>query len=149
MWGTPSLTHMVATLRVAVQNGADTATASGMIATKGNQLFRAWGGDSAKTVDQGKQVLGVLAAADSIGSPPTTSLLIGLTELTLANMLLGEARTEPRNCEKAREGNTLIVDAQVVLPKAGRQFPNETAQAMNSLMQLMPYSEQLIKAICK
>ena len=140
---------MVATLRIAVQNGADTATASGMIATKANQLFRTWGQDSAKTVDQGRHVLGVLTAADSIGSTPTTSLLIGLTELTLANMLLGEAREEPRSCEKAQEGSKLIVDAQVVLPKAGRQFPNETAQAMTSLMQLMPYSEQLVKAICR
>ncbi|HSA57368.1 MAG TPA: tetratricopeptide repeat protein, partial [Gemmatimonadaceae bacterium] len=118
---------MVATLQVAVQNGADTAMASGMIATKGNQLFRAWGQDSAKTVDQGRHVLGILAAADSIGSTPTTSLLIGLTELTLANMLLAEAREEPRSCEKAQEGSKLIIDAQVVLPKAGRQFPNETA----------------------
>lgn len=140
---------MVVTLQAAVQNGADTAMASGMIASKGNQLMRAWSQDSSKTVEQGQQVLRVLTAADSIGSTPTTALLIGLTELQLANMLLAEARTEPRNCEKAREGNKLIVDAQVVLPKAGRQFSEQTAQAMNSLMQLMPYSEQLVRAICK
>lgn len=140
---------MVTALRVAVENGADKETASGMIASKANQLFTPWSRDTATAVPeriaQGQHILGLVRAADSLSSTPTTALMAGLTELTLAGLILNQAGQE-RSCEKVKEANELIIDAQVILPKAGQRFPNETAQAMQGVMRLMPYTDQMQKA---
>jgi tetratricopeptide (TPR) repeat protein len=138
---------MVVALRAADAVGAPKETTGGMALTKGRDLFQPWARDTAKTVEQGERVLGILLFADSLHTQPASSLLVGLTQLTLGQKLVVDAR-EPRNCEWARQGQTYLASAQETLPKAGRQFPNETASAMNGLMQLAPYAEQLVKAVC-
>jgi tetratricopeptide (TPR) repeat protein len=139
---------MTVALRTAVDNGAPKETASGMILNKVNPWLQRWSRDTAKTVAEGERLLGVVLFADSLASTPATSLFSGLVQLQLGQALLGEA-ARTRNCEVATKGRDYVAKSQEVLPKAGRQFPDQTAGAMNGVMQLMPYGEQVVRAVCR
>lgn len=142
-----SLDAMVTALRAADAIGAPKETTGGMALTKANPWFTRWARDTAKTVEEGERLLALLRFSDSLSATPASALLLGLTQLTMGQKMLIDAR-EPRNCQMATAGRAYIAGAQEVLPRAGRQFPNETANAMNGLMQLAPFGDQLVKAIC-
>jgi tetratricopeptide (TPR) repeat protein len=142
------LDSMFVALRAAVGIGAPKETASGMILQKLNPWLQRWSRDSAKTVAEGERMLGVVAFADSLNSSATTALFSGLIQLQLGQTVLGEA-AKTRNCDMAKKGRDYVSKSQEILPKAGRQFPDQTAGAMNGVMQLMPYGEQVEKAVCR
>lgn len=140
---------LVASLRYAVSVGAAKETAGGMLLSKANPWFQKWSRDSTKTAAEGEHILSVLVLSDSLSpGQPGTSLLGGLTYLLLGNQYLSDAR-DPKSCELATKGKDYVTKSQEMLPRAGRQFPNETASAMNSVMQLTGYADQLVKAFCK
>ena len=139
---------MVVALRAAVAVGAPKETAAGMALSKANPWFTRWSRDSAKTVEEGERIITLLAFSDSLNSTPGSALLTGLAQLTVGQSLLTAAR-EPKSCEMATKGRDYVAKSQEGLPRAGRQFPNETANAMNGVMQLLPYGEQLVKTFCK
>jgi tetratricopeptide (TPR) repeat protein len=139
---------MTVALRAAVAAGAPKDIASGMILNKVNPWLQRWSKDTAKTVAEGERMLGVVFFADSLNSSPTTALFSGLVQLQLGQTVLGEA-AKTRNCELAKKGRDYVSKSQEVLPKAGRQFPDQTAGAMNGVMQLMPYGEQVERAVCR
>jgi hypothetical protein len=119
-----------------------------MILTKANPWFSRWSRDSSKTVEEGERILSLLVLSDSLNPTPAAALLTGLAQLTLGQQLLTAAR-EPKSCEMATKGRDYVAKSQEGLPRAGRQFPNETANAMNGVMQLLPYGEQLVRTFCK
>ena len=139
---------MAIALRAAVDAGAPKETASGMILNKVNPWLQRWSRDTSRTVAEGERLLGVVMFADSLNSSPATALFSGLVQLQLGQTLLGEG-AKTRNCEVATKGRDYVARSQEVLPKAGRQFPDQTAGAMNGVMQLLPYGEQVVKAVCK
>ena len=139
---------MAVALRSAVASGAPKDVAAGMILTKANPWFSRWSRDSTHTVEEGERILSMLVLSDSLNPTPAAALLSGLAQLTLGQQLLTAAR-EPKSCEMATKGRDYVAKSQEVLPRAGRQFPNETANAMNGVMQLLPYGEQLVKTFCK
>ena len=59
-----------------------------------------------------------------------------------------EANTA-KNCEGSKEAKGYIVDAEINLPKGGRQFAQQLAQILPALQQLSAYPDQMIKAYCK
>jgi tetratricopeptide (TPR) repeat protein len=138
---------MVVALRQAVDIGASRETASGMILNKVNPWLQRWSKDTAKTVAEGERLLGVVLFADTLNSGPASALFSGLVQLQLGQTLLGEG-AKSRNCEMATKGRDYVAKSQEVLPRAGRQFPDQTAQAMNGVMQLLPYGEQVVRAVC-
>jgi tetratricopeptide (TPR) repeat protein len=139
---------MVAALRYAVEIGAAKEIAGGMMLTKANPWFQRWQKDSAKTSEEGERILTLLVLSDSLSPSPGAALLGGLTYLLLGNQYLTDSR-EPKSCELATKGSQYVAKSQETLPRAGRQFPNETASAMNSVMQLQGYAEQLVRAFCR
>jgi tetratricopeptide (TPR) repeat protein len=139
--------NMVVALRAADALGAPKETTGGMALGKANPWFRRWGADSAKTIAEGEQILALFTFSDSLNATPTTALLTGSLLLTMGQKMLVEAR-EPRNCEMGTKGRTFVASAQEVLPRAGREYPDQTAQLMQGVMQLATYGDQLLKAIC-
>jgi tetratricopeptide (TPR) repeat protein len=138
---------MVVALRAAAAVGAPTETVAGMALSKANPWFRSWGADSAKTIEEGERILAVLAFSDSVSPTPQAALLIGVIQLQMGQKLLTDAR-EPRNCEMATKGRTYIANSQEILPRAGRDFPDQVGQLMQNVMSLGTYGDQLTKAIC-
>ncbi len=139
---------MFATLRSAVAQGDDKQVAGGMALTKANAIFREWSADTAKTIDRGHYVMGLLAAADSMNSTDGSSFLLGATKLIVGQLLLTRAGKE-RNCDDAKQGNDLVVDAGLLIAKSGRAYPQQAQQMMGNQMQLSTYGAQLVKAVCK
>lgn len=142
------LDSLVATLRLAVDNGADKATAGGMILPKANALFQAYQRDTAKTVEQGEHILGLLAFADTLNSTETTKFLTGVTQLLLGQALLTRS-AEARSCEDARRANDLLITAQQLIQQGGRAFPDAAGSAMQGAMQLQTYADRNLKALCR
>jgi len=138
---------LVVALRYAVGIGAPTETAGGMALTKANPWFQKWARDSSKTAAEGEQILALLTFSDSLSPSPGAALLSGITLLQLGNMYLSESR-EPKSCELATKGRGYVAQSQEILPRAGRQFPEQTASSMQSVMQLLGYAEQVVKAFC-
>jgi tetratricopeptide (TPR) repeat protein len=78
----------------------------------------------------------------------TTSFLIGQASVILAQRLATQSAAS-RTCDVAKEMQTLMVDAQIELPKGGRAFPKETPPLMTAAGQLSTYADQLAKAVCR
>ena len=139
---------MVVAIRAAVTAGAPKDVAGGMILSKVNPWFSRWSKDSTKTVEEGERILGLLILSDSLNASPAAALLTGLAQLTLGQSLLVEAG-KTRNCDMATKGKEYVSKSQEILPRAGRQFPNETANAMNGVTSLATYGDQVSKAVCR
>jgi tetratricopeptide (TPR) repeat protein len=142
------LDSMTVAIRAAVELGAAKDIAGGMLVGKVQPVFQRWSRDSARTVAEGERILALVAYADSLSASPAAALFSGLTQLQLGQAILGAAAAA-RNCEQATKGRDYVARAQEVLPRAGRQFPDPTAQAMNGVMQLLPYGEQVVRAVCR
>jgi tetratricopeptide (TPR) repeat protein len=139
---------MSVALRAAVEIGASKETAAGMVLNKANPWFATWSRDTAKTVEEGERILAVLQFSDSLNQTPAAALLTGLAQLQLGQQLL-TAGGQARDCEVATKGRDYVSKSQEILPRAGRQFPDQTAQGMTGVMQLQTYGEQVLKAVCK
>lgn len=139
---------MVVAVRAAVEIGAAKETASGMLLNKVNPWFQRWSRDTARTIEEGEKLLAVISYADSLNASPAAALFSGLAQLQLGQKLLGDG-AQSRNCEVATKGRDYVAKSQEILPRAGRQFPDQTAQAMTGVMQLLPYGEQVVRAVCR
>ncbi len=142
------LDSMTVAIRAAVEGGAPKDVAGGMLVAKIQPVFQKWSRDSTRTVEEGEKILALVMYADSLNASPAAALFAGLTQLQLGQGILGAA-AQARNCEQATKGRDYVARAQEILPRAGRQFPEPTAQAMNGVMQLMPYGEQVVRAVCR
>jgi tetratricopeptide (TPR) repeat protein len=139
---------MTVAIRTAVTAGAPKDVAAGMILQKANPWFTRWSKDSTKTVEEGERILAMLTFSDSLNPTPPAALLTGLAQLTLGQSLLVEAgRT--RNCDMTKKGKDYLAKSQEILPRAGRQFPNEVANALNGAMSLGQYGDQVERAVCR
>ncbi len=139
---------MVVAVRAAVAIGAPKETAAGMVLNKANPWFQKWARDSAHTVEEGEKILGLLQFSDSLNQTPAAALLTGLAQLQLGQQVLAAA-AQARNCEMANKGKEYVAKSQEILPRAGRQFPDQTAQGMNGVMQLQTYGDQVARAVCR
>jgi tetratricopeptide (TPR) repeat protein len=139
---------MQVALRVAVEMGAPKDVAGGMLLNKIQPIFQAWARDTARTVERGEHILAMISYADSLNASPAAALFSGLTQLQLGQVLLQQGAAA-RNCEIATKGRDYVSKSQEILPRAGRQFPDQTAQAMTGVGQLAGYGDQVLKAVCK
>jgi tetratricopeptide (TPR) repeat protein len=78
----------------------------------------------------------------------TTSMLIGSTSLSLAQRLATEP-AEAKRCDLAKEMQSLTVDAQIELPKAGRAYTQLVPELMVKATRMSTYADQLEKAVCQ
>jgi tetratricopeptide (TPR) repeat protein len=138
---------MMVALRAAASVGAPKETVAGMALSKANPWSRRWGQDSAKTIEEGERILSVLTFSDSVNQTGGAALLIGVVKLQMGQKLATDAR-EPRNCEMATRGKAYIAGSQEILPRAGREFPDQVGQLMQNVMSLATYADGLTRAIC-
>ena len=136
------------TLRGAVAAGEDRATAAGMILPKGNAMLQAYQRDTARTVEQGEKILGILAFADTLNPSPTSGFLMAATQVVMGQPLLTRAAAN-RSCEDSRRMNDMLISAQQLVQKHGRDFPTAAPGVMQGAMQFQTYADQYVKAFCK
>jgi tetratricopeptide (TPR) repeat protein len=89
-----------------------------------------------------------LKFADATQATDTVSLVLGQTDVILAQRLAEEA-TATKSCGLAKEMSAVVVDAQVELPKAGRKFPDAVAKLLTAAGRLATYGDQLSKSVCR
>ena len=136
------------TLRAAVAAGEDKATAAGMILPKANNMFQAYQKDSAKTVEGGEQILGLFAFADSLNPTPTSGFLQAATMVVMGTPLLTRAAAN-KSCEDSRRMNDMLISAQSLVQKHGREFGQAAGSVMQGAIQMQGYADQYVKAFCK
>ena len=136
------------TLRAAVANGEDKATAAGMILPKANNLLQAYQKDSAKTVEGGDRILSLFAFADSLNPTSTSGFLQAVTIVVMGQPLLTRAAAN-KSCEDSRRMNDMLINAQSLIQKHGRDFAQNAGSVMQGAMQMQTYADQYVKAFCK
>lgn len=139
-----------AALRGAVDAGEDKAVAAGMILPKGNALLQEYQRDTAKTVEEGEAILGIFAFADSLNPTSTSGFLMAATQVVMGQPLLGRAQ-QNKSCEDSRRANDLLISAQDLIRKHGRDpaFAQAAGGVMQGAIQLQTYADQYVKAFCK
>jgi tetratricopeptide (TPR) repeat protein len=135
-------------LRAAVAAGEDKATAAQMILPKGNALLQAYQKDTAKTVEQGDKILGIFAFADSLNPTSTSGFLMAATQVVMGQPLLTRAQAN-KSCEDSRRMNDMLISAQQLIQKHGRDFAAAAPGVMQGAMQMQTYADQYVKAFCK
>src|SRR5690606_1057617 len=138
------LDSLVVTLRAAVAHGADSATAGGMLLSKGNQMLQAYQRDSLKTVEAGDTVIAVLAVSDSLNPTNQAKFLRAVMQVLMGQPLLARA-SESRSCDDARRANDMLIDAQTLIGQYGRDFAQAAGSVMQAVMQLQPYADQSVR----
>ena len=136
------------TLRAAVANGEDKATAAGMLLPKANNLLQAYQKDSAKTVEGGDRILALFAFADSLNPTPTSGFLQAVTIVVMGQPLLTRAAAN-KSCEDSRRMNDMLINAQSLVQKHGRDFAANAGSVMQGAMQMQTYADQYVKAFCR
>jgi hypothetical protein len=138
----------VMALRKAMENGADKGTVGGMALSAGNQIFRKF--NTSKDTTDLMKALPIVMWADSVRSSPTSALLIGAINLSMANALV-QAANDAKSCEMATRAGDMITEAQIALPKAAAEQSNQAtvAQLMTSVNTLQQYPERQKAAFCK
>ena len=137
---------VLATLGRGLQNGEDRASVA--------QYARSLGQAALKDTVGGKRLASPRTAiryfrlADSVQATDTTALLLGNADVALARNLATEPQAAKR-CELAKELTDAVADAQIVLPRAGRGFPDTVAILLRLADQLGAYGAQLAKATCR
>jgi tetratricopeptide (TPR) repeat protein len=139
---------MKVALRAAVDGGASKETAALMILPKANNLLQAYQKDSAKTVEQGDHILSLFAFADSLNPTPQSGFLQAATMVVMGQPLLTRAAAN-RSCEDSRRMNDMLINAQGLIQKYGRDFAQAAGQLMQGAMQMQTYADQYVKAFCK
>ncbi|HWP69730.1 MAG TPA: hypothetical protein VNM36_01455, partial [Gemmatimonadaceae bacterium] len=135
-------------LRAAVAAGEDKATAAQMILPKGNAMLQAYQKDTAKTVEQGDKILGIFAFADSLNPTSTSGFLMAATQVVMGQPLLTRAQAN-KSCEDSRRMNDMLISAQQLIQKHGRDFAAAAPGVMQGAMQMQTYADQYVKAFCK
>ena len=54
-----------------------------------------------------------------------------------------------KSCEDSRRMNDMLINAQALITKHGRDFAQTAGQLMQGAMQLQGYADQYVKAFCK
>ena len=139
---------MKVAVRAAVDAGASKEIAAGMILPKANNLLQAYQKDSVKTVEGGDEVLALFAFADSLNPTPTSGFLQAVTIVVMGQPLLTRANAN-KSCEDSRRMNEMLITAQQLIQKHGRDFAQNAGPVMQGAMQMQTYADQYVKAFCK
>lgn len=139
---------MMAALRAAAAAGEDKATAAAMVLPKAGEVMKAF--QQSQDMQQGDKALALATFADSLNPSPTSAFLVGVTNLLMGQVMVTQAG-ENKTCVGAKDGKDHLVNAQIILPKAGADanLRGNVASSMDAVMKLSDYADQVIKAYCK
>jgi tetratricopeptide (TPR) repeat protein len=143
---------IIPTLRNALANGTPAEQVGPYALTLGNGLYRhanAIKTDSAMTaVEEFRSSLKYIEFSDETAPSANSKLLLAAANVQMASALAGLAR-EQESCELAREGQEATSAAQMLLGAVGKDNPDTAKGLAGGVQQLMPYYDQLTKALCK
>jgi tetratricopeptide (TPR) repeat protein len=139
----------MAAVKQAVSAGNDKALAGGLALQVADKARRK--AAASKKLDEFRAAASLIKSADEV--VPTdlkgnAAFLAGANNLQFGAQALTEAR-EAKNCALIKEAQTALTDAQQQIAAGGRTNPQTAGQLMGMLGQVMPFGEQLAKAICK
>jgi tetratricopeptide (TPR) repeat protein len=109
------------------------------------------GATGTKKLDDYRAAGRLIAYTDSIAPndrKPNVAFLAGANNMQFAGQALTEGR-ETKSCPLIKEGQAALNEAQPQIMLGGKTNPQVSGQLMATLGQLMPYGEQLAKALCK
>lgn len=136
----------IETIKAAVAAGEDKAGAAGLLTQIGNRMRTQY--DSTKDKATGVRALEVLKLAEGIQPSETIYFLSGVLNFQLGAAVLQEANAA-KSCEGSKEAKNFFADAEINLPRGGRQFAQQLGPVMQQFMQYKDYPDQMIKAYCK
>jgi hypothetical protein len=137
---------VLATLASGVANGEDKALAS-QLAT-GFAVSASRDSTMSDENDRARLAIRYLKVAESAHANDTTAFVLGTTSLRLAQRLAVEIG-QTRKCERFKEAQDAIVDAQISLPKAGARRQEQVLPYMRVVGPTAAYIDQLSKTLCK
>jgi hypothetical protein len=136
---------LLATLGRGLENGEDRSS----VALYARSLGQAASKDTvaANRLTSSRTAIRYFRLADSAQVTDTTALLLGNADVVLGRNLASEIPTAKR-CEMAKELADAAADAQIVLPRAGRGFPDAVTNLLRVADKLGTYGAQLTKTLC-
>jgi tetratricopeptide (TPR) repeat protein len=144
-----------AALEAAVAAGDSAANVARYALSLGQAAYRA--ANASKARPDYDRAVKFLQFSDKTAESDEAKFLLGVTSLSLGQMLLTEAgnlakagaSSRAQACTTAKEGQEALNVAQANVPRGGRFSPQAAQQALAGLGQLMPYADQMVKAVCK
>ena len=133
-------------VKAAQAAGDDKAAVAGIATAIGDKLRKQYEGD--KNKETGLRAIEVLKMAESVQPSEAIYFLTGLLQFQIGAAILQEANTA-KSCDGSKEAKNYLTDAEINLPKGGRQFGPQLAQVLPQLQQMNTYPDQMIKAYCK
>lgn len=125
---------------------ANTVLLSNVAAAQGNKLYRL--AVTTKKLEDFRAAKPWLVLSDSVAPNRNAQLLLAATYVQSAQPILQLAQ-QGKSCELSKEVNSNLVDAQLIIPKAALDNRQLAGQLMGAAQQLLPFSEQMMKAYCK
>jgi tetratricopeptide (TPR) repeat protein len=140
----------MAALSKGLANGEDSTKTGQMMVVVSTTPYRAC--SSGKDVPSCRAASQILARIDTVtgGKSVDAAFRLGHVNVLLGQALLGEAYKN-KSCEEAKQAQVAFVEAQVQIPKGGRNplYSQAAGQLMNSLMQLSGTADKQVQAFCK
>jgi hypothetical protein len=99
-------------------------------------------------VEGGDRILALFAFADSLNPTPTSGFLQAVTIVVMGQPLLTRAAAN-KSCEDSRRMNDMLINAQSLVQKHGRDFAANAGSVMQGAMQMQTYADQYVKAFCR
>jgi hypothetical protein len=131
--------------------------ASGDTSTTLRQMVLKMGDDKRKSAQKNEsaaeydEALAIFAYVDSVSTGSVkgqAGFIAGATYVTYGQLKLNQAQAN-KNCQAAKDAKNYFGEAQINLPKGGRENATALGQLMGAVMQLDPAADQLIKQYCK
>lgn len=136
----------VEAIQAARAAGDDSTQVAGVANSVAGKLYTQYTESKDKAV--ALRALEVLKIAEEMKANETTYFLKGALNLQLAVAALQEAGPS-KNCALSREAKDYFVEAEINIPKGGRQYATQIQQLMPTVQQYGTYPDQMIKAYCK
>jgi tetratricopeptide (TPR) repeat protein len=133
-------------LRRAKAAGDSASIVAGVAVSVANSILRR--GSAERSIDLVRQAISVASWADSTAESDNAKFVTGLAYVSLGQMLLPPTRESP-TCEDTREAVRVLTQAAILVPRGGRPFPQQTAQAMQALQALAPYADRVQRSTCR
>lgn len=141
--------EIVPAVRELIAAGDTSSLVRQLVVGVGDELRKKAGQSNSE--DDFKAAVQTLSYADSITagqSKAQAQFLLGVTYVSYGQLKVQQAQQD-KSCPAAKEGQNMLVEAQIMLPKGGSFAPDAMRQAMAGAMQLSNYADQLAKALCK
>jgi tetratricopeptide (TPR) repeat protein len=141
--------EVIPAIKAAIAAGDTTTNLRVLALQSANEAYKK--AAASKTPEDFTAAIDLLKYADTVvpnSLKAQSQFLLGATYVAFGQAKLQVAQTG-KQCAPAKEAKDLFVEAQILLPKGGSFSPDAMRQLMGAVMQLDPYADQLIKAICK